>query len=290
MSVPKLIVVGAGGQVGRQLCAAYPSAVPVTRREVDLTRPETIANLARFAEPGAVVVNVAAFTSVDAAEAPENAREVELVNAQAPGELARVCRRAGMRFIHVSTDYVFSGTVPAGRCNAEGDVTAPVNEYGRSKRAGELAALLSDATVVRTSWVYSGPRNVGGDFVKTMWGLANKGVDPSVVADQWGRPTRAADLARALGQLAGVPELPDVLHVAGEGEPVTWCDFARAVFQEAGFDPSRVAAIPTSEYPTPAQRPLNATLCLDRWHELCASEIGVSALPAWQDSLREVLR
>lgn len=294
MSVPKLFVLGASGQVGKAVCALAPHAVPVTRDVVDLSDADTFGTLEHFlrdrvrdhATANAVVLNLAAFTSVDDAESPEMREQVWAVNATAPERVAQLCQHLGLRFIHVSTDYVFSGDVAEGQCNATDDPTGPINEYGRSKLAGEQGALRWGATVVRTSWVYTGPKNTGGDFVKSMVNLANKGVNPSVVADQWGRPTYAKDLAAALVDLASgaVSELPQgVLHIAGSGVPTTWYEFARRIFALAGHDPERVSPIPTADYPTPAARPLNATLCLP-------GRDGLPALPAWQDSLREVLR
>ncbi|WP_231699670.1 MULTISPECIES: dTDP-4-dehydrorhamnose reductase [Corynebacterium] len=289
MCSQKLIVVGAAGQVGRAVCQLVPDAVALTRRELDLTGDVRSA-CRLYSTPGATLLNLSAFTAVDAAEDAARAEEVWAVNGRAPGELALACAETGMRMIHVSTDYVFSGDRPEGQLNGEADPVGPVNEYGRSKLAGERAALAAGATVVRTSWVYTGPENTGGDFVKTMVDLASRGVDLRVVDDQWGRPTRALDLARALVDLAeaGVGD-NQLLHIAGSGEPITWFTFARAVFEEAGFDPARVSPVPTREYPTAAQRPLNAALDTSAYEKLCES-VKLTPMPAWRESLREALR
>lgn len=288
-----LLFTGAGGQVGRALSALAPGAVALSRADVDLAGSCDLSVV--FSTPPArpsVLINLAAFTGVDAAEDAECAQEVELVNAIAPGKLAHQCRELGIPMIQVSTDYAFSGRRAVGEDNHPADPVDPINAYGRSKLAGEQAALEHGATVVRTSWVYTGPENTGKDFVKTMAHLAATGVGPAVVDDQWGRPTYAPHLAAGLLEvaraLAGEHEtvraedVPPVLHCAGSGDPITWFDLARATFAATGHDKQRVSCVPTAEYPTPAARPLNATLSVSEW-----AELGLRPLPAWQEGLRQ---
>ncbi|WP_260464638.1 SDR family oxidoreductase [Corynebacterium bovis] len=239
------------------------------------------------------VVNLAAWTDVDGAEDPAHAAEVEAVNAVAPGILAAACADAGVPFVHVSTDYVFGGgtgpaTTPRRPWRVD-DPPAPLNVYGATKRRGEEAVLAHGGTVVRTSWVWSGPHAPGRDFVATMASLAGRGVDPRVVDDQWGRPTFAADLAAGLERL--VVHLLDggdvpggILHHTNSGEPVTWYDLAREVFRRTGHDPRRVTPCPTSGYPTVAPRPAWSVLDLGPWTDLLGEP------PAWQDGLERGLR
>lgn len=284
---------GASGQVGHALSALAPTAVGLTRADMDLAGDCDLSSLfSTPPSPRTVLINLAAFTTVDAAEDPAHAAEVEAINASAPGKLARQCATWGIPMIHVSTDYAFSGRRNKGEENHPADVTAPINVYGRTKVAGEQAALAQGAWVVRTSWVYTGPRNEGKDFVKTMVQLAQRGVNPSVVDDQWGRPTYASHLAAGLLEIARAlvgehpsvraEDVPHILHCAGSGEAITWFDLARSTFAMAGHEAERVSRIPTSEYPTPAPRPLNAALSVSEWEQ-----VGFRPLPAWQDGLKD---
>lgn len=299
----ELILLGATGQVGTaltQLAAESHAAAgagrihvrSITRAELDLSAPSLDAGAVRAAlfptppTPQSVIVNLAAFTAVDDAEDPARAEEVWQINAVAPGLLAEL----GVPLIHVSTDYVFDGELERGLEYPTDAPTNPLNAYGRSKLAGERAALAagSHAHVIRTSWVYSGPRQPGRDFVKTMLSLAERGIDPAVVDDQFGRPTHAGVLASgsmaAALRLAAGGELPGVLHLTGGGPVTTWCGFAREIFAAAGHDPDRVRPVPSSEYPTPARRPHNSALSLDGW-----TAAGLPSPPAWRESLGRAL-
>lgn len=292
-----LYFTGASGQVGRAMVALFPHAVGLTRRDVDLAGD--VVDLRSFFStpppPHSVLINLAAYTAVDDAEAQENRELVHRINAIAPGELARQSQELGMAMIQVSTEYVLSGRREKGQCNPTTETPAPLSYYGQSKWEGEQAALAHGAHVVRTSWVYTGPRNSGRDFVKTMADLAGRGIDPNVVNDQWGRPTYAPHLAGGLGEMARAlagqheavdpADIPQVLHCAGSGEPITWYELATASFAAAGYDSQRVTGIATSEYPTPAKRPLNAALCVDEWERL-----GLAPLPAWQAGLAKAMQ
>ena len=247
-----ILIFGRNGQLARalrrSLLARGDTPRMVGSRDCDLAdAPERCT-----AHIGGVraVINASAFTRVDAAEGAEHANTA--LNARAPGAMAAACARAGLPFVHVSTDYVFGDTEPA---PIPTDAPRrPLNAYGRAKAAGEraVAAAGGDSLVVRTSWVFDG---TGANFLSTMLRLADTRDEVGVVADQIGRPTHAGHLAEAiLAALDAGVEGHAVHHVQGSGRPVSWAGFARAIFEAADL-PTRVAPIPTSAYPTPAARP-----------------------------------
>ena len=217
-----------------------------------------------------------AYTAVDAAEdAPETAH---LINAEAPGQLARICADAGVRFVHVSTDYVFDGTNRTPY--AESDHTCPLGVYGRTKLAGEQAVLAANpgALIVRTAWVFS---EYGGNFLKTMLRLADR-ESVRVVDDQMGCPTDAYHLAGAI-HAAIRQDLSGIAHYT-DSPPTTWAGFASAVFEQAlrlGQHQSvpEVISIQTKDYPTPAQRPAYSVLQNNR----------IAFAADWNDGIVRVL-
>jgi dTDP-4-dehydrorhamnose reductase len=235
-------------------------AVALTHAELDVTDREA----ARSALEGATVVNCAAYTDVDGAEAePEAAHAVNV-------DGARNVAEAASRVIYVSTDYVFDGT-KAGPY-VESDAVNPLSAYGRSKLAGERATLTASpqSLIVRTSWLFgAGGRN----FVATMLRLGEERGEVKVVSDQVGCPTFTCHLADALLALAD-GHGHGFLHVAGAGS-CSWFDFARTIFERSRVDAS-VRPCTTGEFPRPARRPANSVL---------ASERGAPALPSWQDGL-----
>jgi dTDP-4-dehydrorhamnose reductase len=273
------LVVGAGGQLGAdlvRLAAAVPgrSVVGRSRAELDVTDASAVAAAVAEIRPD-VVLNAAAYTAVDAAEADEAA--ATLVNGDAPAHLARACAAHGGRLVHVSTDYVFAGDAAAPY-----EVDAPVaprSAYGRSKLAGERAvraALPAASYVVRTAWVYGAS---GNNFVKTIARLERDRETIEVVDDQRGSPTWSADLARGLVALAGSAAPPGVYHCTNGGD-TTWYGLARAVFAELGADPERVRPTSTDRYPRPAPRPAYSVLSAAAWRAA-----GLPALPDWRDAL-----
>ena len=224
----------------------------------------------------AVLINAAAYTAVDAAETDEEAAQV--VNGLAPGWLAEEMARRG-RLVHVSTDYVFDGT--ASEPYPVDAPIAPRSAYGRTKAAGEraVAGVGGDATVVRTAWVYG---RHGANFVRTMIRLEGQHDTLTVVDDQVGSPTWSADLAAGLVELgAREGDVPPMLHRTNSGQ-VSWCGFARAVFEEIGADPERVRPISTAEFPRPAPRPAYSVLSTERYERLtgCAPD-------SWREGLEE---
>lgn len=224
---------------------------------------------------GDVVVNCAAYTKVDAAEAdPDRAHQVNAVGA---GNVARVCADAGAALIHLSTDYVFDGTL--GRPYDIDDEVNPVSVYGRTKLAGEQAvhAALPDACVVRTAWIYEG--RDGSDFAAVMRRAALGDESVEVVADQIGSPTYVADLCDALLQIADGEVRAPLLHAANAGAASRY-DQARAVFSEVGADPERVRPVDSSRHPRPAPRPAYSALSPQR-----SAAAGLTPLRPWREAV-----
>jgi dTDP-4-dehydrorhamnose reductase len=283
MTIGPILVTGGSGQVAQALGRLSPETMVLGRPEVDFDRPETIE--AAFAQrPWRYVVNAAAYTAVDAAEADEAA--AAHANADGPALLAGLAARAGIPFIHISTDYVFDGA--KGAPYLETDATNPTGAYGRTKRDGEARVLAAggQAIILRTAWVYS---DTGKNFVRTMLGAGARLPKLRVVADQTGSPTAAADLATAILAIIGVIErdgwqarFGGIYHATGSGE-TTWHGLAVATFEEArrhGGPSPEVEPIATADWPTPAQRPADSRLDNAKLAEI----FGV-ALPPWRDSL-----
>lgn len=288
---PVLLVTGAAGQVGREIvrapAAAGFSLVAFDRIGLDITNRSAVMQAIAQVQP-AVVINAAAYTAVDKAESEPEAAFA--INRDGPAYLAEACAVQGAALLHISTDYVFDGAKSGPW--VEDDPVSPLNIYGLSKAAGEAAIRerLERHLTVRTSWVYGALG--GGNFVKTMLRLGGERDRLTIVADQHGCPTAAADLAAALLTLAGRlvcdPVVPwGIMHAAGQGE-TTWHGFARAIFAGAAArgarTPVEVAAIPSVSYPTPAQRPANSVLACTRLHR----QFGI-ILPPWAQSLDSVL-
>jgi dTDP-4-dehydrorhamnose reductase len=274
-----LLVFGRTGQVARELARLAPEADFAGRDRADLSDPEACAALIRKLEPD-MVVNAAAYTAVDRAEEDE-ALAAE-VNAVSPTAMADAARDIGARFVHISTDYVFDGS--GTRPWLEKDKTGPIGAYGRTKLAGEQGVVGAGGTyaILRTSWVFS---THGGNFVKTMLRLGAERDRLTIVADQIGGPTPAADIAAACLKLAQdlTPETSGFYHFSGAPD-VSWADFARAIFEEAGLSPE-VVDIPSSDYPTPAQRPANSRLDCHKIDTV----FGIKR-PDWRAGLRDVLK
>lgn len=251
-------------------------ASPISRAELDLSQPSSIARWVSTEAPEAII-NCAAYTAVDAAERDQ--RTARIVNAFAVEQLALAARKAGSRFISFSTDYVFDGTKSG--AYFESDSPNPLSVYGKTKLEGENLALTAnpDALVIRTSWVLSGTHP---NFVSTMLRLIRKG-SVSVVDDQRGRPTIVDDLAVPVVECIDHP-VGGILHLTNQGE-TTWFDLARAIAERAGLDPERVSPTTTEEFSRPAPRPANSVLDSER-----VANLGLSNLPHHLDSLDHVVR
>lgn len=277
----KLLVFGQTGQVARELARRVPAGVTLTqldRSQADLMNPAACA-AAILASNADAIINAAAWTAVDKAEAEEAAATV--VNGDAPTAMAQACAARNLPFLHISTDYVFdgAGTLPF----APDHPTAPLGAYGRSKLAGErgITAAGGQSLILRTSWVVS---SHGANFVKTMLRLGRERPSLNVVADQIGGPTPAAAIADALYTCAAAMlngAQGGIHHFAGTPD-TSWADFARAIMTAANL-PCTINDIPSSAYPTPAKRPLNSRMDCSS-----LSRFGLTR-PDWRAALPEIL-
>jgi dTDP-4-dehydrorhamnose reductase len=234
----------------------------------------------RFVEAGDVVINCAAYTKVDAAES-DDAR-AHSVNVVGPANVARACARAGADFIHISTDYVFSGSQR--RPYEIDDETGPLSVYGRTKLAGEVAVLaaMPDAHIVRSAWIYEG--GDGTDFAAVIRRKAAGDGPVDVVADQIGSPTYVGDLAAALLEVADGSIRAPMLHAANEGEASRF-EQARAVFEAVGADPARVRPVASGRHPRPAPRPPYSALS-----GRLSAAAGLTPLRPWRAALAAAIR
>lgn len=291
----RLVLLGSNGQVGWELqrsLAPLGELIALDRHSTqacgDLSNLEGLKQSLIALQPD-VIINAGAYTAVDKAETETDL--AFLINAEAPRILAETAKTLGSLLIHYSTDYVFNGS--GTQAWQENDSTGPLNTYGHSKLAGEQAIQASDCQhlIFRTSWVYAAR---GNNFAKTMLKLAQNREQLAVVADQWGAPTSAeliADLtAHALRQTLLHPENKGLYHLVASGE-TTWFDFAQKVLATAEqygltlkTPAANLQAIPTSAYPTPAQRPLNSRLDCDKLRTTFKL-----TLPNWQTGVDRML-
>ena len=276
----RLLIFGKTGQVARELQRLAPDATFMGRNEADLLNPAACAR-AITATDASAVINAAAWTAVDKAETEEAAATV--VNGEAPAAMARAAAAKGIPFLHISTDYVFDG---AGDQPFTPDYhTAPQNAYGRSKLAGEqgVRAAGGPHLILRTSWVVSAH---GANFVKTMLRLGAERETLNVVADQIGGPTPAAAIADALLTAAKsmIQGAPGGTHHFSGSPDTSWAGFARAIMTEANL-PCQINDIPTTEYPTPAKRPLNSRLDCSAF----TSAFGIPR-PDWRLGLKAIVK
>lgn len=288
-----ILLFGKTGQVGWELQRALAPLGKVTALDVrseefcgDFSNPEGIAETVRRIKPD-VIVNAAAHTAVDKAESePELA---QLLNATSVEAIAKEAAKIGAWVVHYSTDYVFPGDGETPW--QETDETAPLNVYGETKRAGEIAlqAHCPNHLIFRTSWVYAGK---GNNFAKTMLRLAKERQELSVISDQFGAPTGAELLADCTAHAIRIamvkPEVAGVYHLVSGGT-TTWHDYAALVFEEARaagitLALNKLHAVPTSSYPTPAKRPHNSRLNTEKFQK----NFGL-VLPEWEHGVKRML-
>ncbi len=279
MNEAEVFITGANGQLGRALKAKYPGAQSADIKELDITNKASVANYDWSKIK--VILNAAAYTDVDGAETAEGRVAAWNVNATAVSYLVEAAAKYDIKLVHVSTDYVFDGTKDS---HTEDEPFSPLGVYAQSKAAGDIAVSLAPKHyVLRSSWVVGD----GPNFVRTMLGLGAKGIAPTVVGDQIGRLTFTTELVKAIDHLLTTNAAYGTYNASNGGEPASWADITRAIFQEAGYD-LQVTDTTTEEYfkgkDGIAPRPLKSTLALDKleatgfqstdWHEDLANYIA----------------
>lgn len=283
----KILVTGANGQLGnelRRLCRNFPGLefIFTDVDMLDITNPDAVSVFMEASKP-AILVNCAAFTDVDGAEADvKNARKI---NALAPQVLAAACAMQNAFLIHVSTDYVFDGE--KGEAYTEEDQTNPLSVYGSSKLEGEekIKTVFDDFVIIRTSWLYS---EYGNNFMRKILSLGKERDSIEVVNDQIGSPTYARDLANCIIDIIIKsilnPEayLPGIYHYANQGS-CSWAEYAKEIFELAGVN-CEVIPVPSDKYPTKAKRPKYSVLNTTK----IRSSFGIG-IPNWRDSLKECI-
>jgi len=259
----KVIIFGAGGMLGSDLCKVFNDAISFTRNEVDITNRQLMAAVLRENMPD-IVINAAAFTNVNRAE--EESELAFEVNGYAPGYIAEECSQIGSKLIHYSTDYVFDGTKQE---YIESDNTNPINVYGRSKLLGEqqIASKTDDFIIIRTSWLFG---LNGGNFVKTMLELSEKMDTVKVVNDQFGKPTYTADLANKTLEIINLES--GIYHITNEGI-CSWYEFASEVIDNS-------SPCSSEEFVTKAKRPRYSVL----------KNTKTSSMRPWRESVQDYLK
>lgn len=283
MEKPVILVTGSNGQLGKELQVLAKNYtqyrfVFASREDLKLHHFGLVENFFIATKPH-YCINCAAYTAVDKAET--EADMAMMVNGEAVGNLAAVCKKYQTRLIHISTDYVFNGESETPY--KEDDLTSPVNTYGTSKLLGEQLCMKenAEAIIVRTSWVYS---SYGHNFVKTMMRLMNERNELNVVSDQVGSPTYAADLATAILEIISSGKWEaGIYHYSNEGK-ISWYEFALAIKEITGSH-SLIHPILTAEYPTPARRPKFSLLNKEKIKQTFQLPV-----PAWKDSLEKCIR
>lgn len=278
----KILVTGANGQLGQSLQKISPKFenfefIFTDYETLDISNKEEVLNFFWQNEPQ-FCINSAAYTAVDLAET--ETEKAFLINADGPENLAEACAEYNAQFIHVSTDYVYDGenNLPY----SENDFTNPVNVYGASKLEGDNLVIETNphSVILRTSWVYS---EFGKNFVKTMLQLFATKDELNIVADQFGQPTNATDLAETIMEIVNSDKIiPGIYNFSNVGK-ISWFDFAQKI---ADFSNSKIKlnAIETSQYPTPAKRPKNSTLNLEKIEKT----FNIKLKP-WEESLEKTI-
>ena len=260
MDDKKIVITGANGQVGRALQKIYPQALALDREQLDITDQKAI-NEFNW-DNTKVIINAAAWTDVDGAENPSNYDLVKTVNVDATRYLATAASQHDLIFVTFSSDYVFDGSQSI---HNEDEPFSPLNIYGKTKADGDLAAATATKHyIIRTSWVIGDGRN----FVSIMQDLAARDIRPLVVNDQIGRLTFTDTLARGIKHLLETNAPYGTYNLTNEGQPTSWAEIAKIVFEKSGKSPSDIQPVSTAEYftdkPNTAKRPLQSTLDLTK--------------------------
>ena len=263
MNESEIFIVGADGQLGTELRAKYPAARFADKSELDITSKESVAN---FDWTGVqILINAAAYTNVDGAETTEGRVVAWAVNADAVGNLVAVAAQHSITLVHISTDYVFDGTQEQ---HAEDEAFSPLSVYGASKAAGDLLVSLAPKFyILRTSWVIGSGKN----FVRSIMGLAEKNISPSVVADQYGRLTFTSEIVRAVDLLLEKNAAFGTYNISNSGDVVSWADIARQVYASLERTDLTVTNTTAAEYfadKVSAARPAHSGLDLTKIQRL----------------------
>ncbi len=274
----RILITGANGQLGRALALKYPKAIALNSDQLDITSQEQVKSFPW--KDVDVIINAAAYTNVDGAETAEGRIAAWQVNAVGVANLTKAAMARDIKLIHISTDYVFDGSKDN---HQEDEPFSPLNVYGQTKAAGDIAvSLLSNHYVLRTSWVIGEGKN----FVRTMLELAKKGINPKVVSDQIGRLTFTSELVRAIDHLLSCNAEPGTYNLSNSGKPASWADITRTMYDLVKLN-NTVTDISTEEYyvgkTNVAQRPLNSSLDLTK---ICS--IGFTPTD-WEIDLGEYL-
>jgi dTDP-4-dehydrorhamnose 3,5-epimerase len=267
----QILIIGANGQLGKALQAKYPQAKAGDIAELDITDANSVKNYSW--DDIKIVFNAAAYTNVDGAETAEGRVAAWKINAQAVANLAKAAEEHGLTLAHISSDYVFDGTKSS---HTEDEPVSPLGVYAQSKAAGDIVlSTVPKHYILRTSWLIGD----GPNFVRSILGLGQKGIEPTVVADQFGRPTFTTELVRAIDHLLQSQAPYGTYNVSNGGDIASWADIARAIYSAAGFN-LKVSDTTAAEYfagKLSADRPVHSALDLSKiealgfkptdWHE-----------------------
>jgi dTDP-4-dehydrorhamnose 3,5-epimerase len=273
-----ILIIGANGQLGQALQAQYPNAQAVDSSTLDITNA-TAVNTFDWSEV-TIILNAAAYTNVDGAETADGRVAAWRVNATGVRNLAAAAKKHDLTLVHISSDYVFDGTQEN---HSEGEPFSPLNVYGQSKAAGDIAASLAPKHyILRTTWVIGEGKN----FVRIMLGLGAKGVSPTVVADQIGRLTFTTELVRIVDHLLKTEAPVGTYNATNSGKPASWADITREIFAESNYNLT-VTDTSTADYYAGkegiAPRPLNSIM------ELTKLQQTGFASQDWHDDLKSYI-
>jgi len=274
-----VFITGVNGQLGRALQRVFPNATALSRQDLDITNKTAVDSFDWQHE--SIIINAAAWTNVDAAETEEGRVASWKVNASAVSNLTRVCRKYDMTMVHISSDYVFDGTK---KPHTEDEPLSPLSVYGQSKAAGDLLVEQLDRFyLLRSTWVIGEGKN----FVRTMLGLAEKNISPTVVNDQIGRLTFTSELVRIIDHLLSTKAPFGTYNATNDGPLASWADITRKIFELSNHKDLIVSNTTTAEYfankPEVAPRPLNSDMSLDKLHSTGFQSRN------WEEDLRQYI-
>ena len=279
MNNKAVFITGANGQLGRALQRVFSNATALSRQDLDITNKTAVDSFDW--QHGSIIINAAAWTNVDGAETEEGRVASWKVNASAVSNLTRVCRKYDMTMVHISSDYVFDGTK---KRHTEDEPLSPLSVYGQSKAAGDLLVeQLDNFYLLRSTWVIGEGKN----FVRTMLGLAEKNISPTVVNDQIGRLTFTSELVRIIDHLLSTKAPFGTYNATNDGPLASWADITRKIFELSNHKDLIVSNTTTAEYfankPGVAPRPLNSDMSLDKLHSTGFKSRN------WEEDLRQYI-